>query len=110
MWSRPTGSFSVGAGFSNLENFVFTANVQKNNFLGLRNGCRGQRRWRQQGNFQIFDPYFLDTRFSCEWMPTASAVSSSRTSTNAAIPPLVATSTPRMTFASRSSTPSRTPD
>ena len=32
---KPTGSFSVGAGFSNLENFVFTANVQKNNFLGL---------------------------------------------------------------------------
>lgn len=64
---KPTGSFSVGAGFSNLENFVFTANVQKNNFLGLgytlaaAANVSGKR---QQGNFQIFDPYFLDTRFS----------------------------------------------
>ena len=32
---QPTGSFSVGMGFSNLENFVFTANIAKNNFLGL---------------------------------------------------------------------------
>jgi outer membrane protein insertion porin family len=59
---QPTGSFSVGAGFSNLENFVFTANVSKNNFLGLgyvmsvvanvSGSC-------QQGNLQLFDPYFL---------------------------------------------------
>ena len=26
---QPTGSFSVGMGFSNLENFVFTANIAK---------------------------------------------------------------------------------
>lgn len=64
---KPTGSFSVGAGFSNLENFVFTANVQKNNFLGLGYTLAAAANLsgkRQQGNFQIFDPYFLDSRFS----------------------------------------------
>jgi len=64
---RPTGSFSVGAGFSNLENFVFTANVSKNNFLGLgyiMSAAANVSGKRQQGNFQIFDPYFLDSRWT----------------------------------------------
>ncbi len=64
---RPTGSFSVGAGFSNLENFVFTANVSKNNFLGLgyiMSAAANISGKRQQGNFQIFDPYFLDSRWT----------------------------------------------
>ena len=64
---QPTGSFSVGAGFSNLENFVFTANVSKNNFLGLgyiMSSAANVSSKRQQGNFQIFDPYFLDSRWT----------------------------------------------
>src|SRR5262249_52063298 len=32
---RPTGTFSLGLGYSNLESLVLTFNVQKNNFLGL---------------------------------------------------------------------------
>jgi len=35
---RPTGSLSVGAGFSSVENFIFTASISQNNLFG-----RGQR-------------------------------------------------------------------
>ena len=64
---KPTGSFSVGAGFSNLENFVFTANISKNNFLGLgyvMSVAANVSSARQQGNLQLFDPYFLDSRWT----------------------------------------------
>jgi outer membrane protein insertion porin family len=64
---QPTGSFSVGAGFSNLENFVFTANVSKNNFLGfgyIMSAAANLSSLRQQGNVQLFDPYFLDSRWT----------------------------------------------
>ena len=64
---QPTGSFSVGAGFSNLENFVFTANISKNNFLGLgyiMSLAANVSGTRQQGNLQIYDPYFLDSRWT----------------------------------------------
>ncbi len=64
---QPTGSFSVGAGFSSLENFVFTANVSKNNFLGLgyvMSAAANVSQRRQQWNLRLFDPYFLDTRWT----------------------------------------------
>lgn len=64
---QPTGSFSVGAGFSNIENFMFTMNVSKNNFLGLgyvMSTAAQLSRQRQQWNLQLFDPYFLDTRWT----------------------------------------------
>ncbi len=74
---QPTGSFSVGAGFSNIENFVFTLNVSKNNFLGLgyiMSAAANVSRARQQGNLQLFDPYFLDSR----WTLRLSAYSTSQ--------------------------------
>ncbi|NOY27877.1 MAG: outer membrane protein assembly factor BamA [Oligoflexia bacterium] len=64
---QPTGTFSVGAGFSNLENFVFTMNVSKNNFLGrgyVMSAAINASGKRQQGNLQLFDPYFLDSRWT----------------------------------------------
>ena len=64
---QPTGSFSVGAGFSNLENFVFTTNISKNNFLGLgyvMSAAVNASRRRQQVNLQLFDPHFLDSRWT----------------------------------------------
>jgi len=64
---QPTGSFSVGAGFSNLENFVFTTNVSKNNFLGrgyVMSAAINASQRRQQGNIQLFDPHFLDSRWT----------------------------------------------
>lgn len=61
---RTTGTFQVGAGFSSVDNFITTAQISKDNFLG-----RGQRlsvnasfssiRTMFQGSF--FEPYFLDT-------------------------------------------------
>jgi len=65
--SQPTGSFSIGAGFSSIENFMFTANVQKNNFLGLGYVMAAAAQisgFRQSANFNIFDPYFLDSRWT----------------------------------------------
>jgi outer membrane protein insertion porin family len=64
---QPTGSFSLGMGYSNLESFVLTANVQKNNFLGLGYVMSAAINWsrlRRQGNVSFFDPYFLDSRWS----------------------------------------------
>ena len=64
---QPTGSFSVGAGFSNLENFMFNANISKNNFLGrgyTMSIAANLSSVRQQGNLQIYDPYFLDSRWT----------------------------------------------
>ena len=65
--SQPTGSFSIGAGFSSIENFMFTAQVQKNNFLGLgyiMAASANVSGMRQMANFNIFDPYFLDSRWT----------------------------------------------
>ncbi len=69
---KPTGSFSLGAGFSSLESFIFTASVQKDNFLGY--GIRGSvsaniSKLRQEFNVSMSDRYFFDTR----WIFSASA-------------------------------------
>jgi len=64
---QPTGSFSVGAGFSNIENFMLTMNVSKNNFMGLgyvMSAMANVSRRRQQWNLQLYDPYFLDSRWT----------------------------------------------
>ena len=89
---KPTGTFSLGAGFSSVESFVFTANVSRANFLGLgytmaltanlslgrnlreRGFFRGENS-QQQISFQLFDPYFLDTR----WTGAISVFSINRT-------------------------------
>lgn len=63
---KPTGTFSVGAGYSSAESFLFTASVSKNNFLGrgifgsLNAEVSGKR---QQFSFQYTDPYFLDSNW-----------------------------------------------
>jgi len=61
---RPTGSLSVGAGFSSVENFVFTASISQNNLFG-----RGQRlafttslsSIRTDFNLGFTDPRIFDT-------------------------------------------------
>jgi len=81
---KPTGTFSIGAGFSSVESFVFTANISRANFLGLgytmalsanislgknlkeRGFFQGENS-QQQVSFQIFDPYFLDTRWTASF-------------------------------------------
>lgn len=69
---KPTGTFSVGAGYSSSESFLFTASVAKNNFFGL--GISGSisaevSGKRQQFTAQMTDPYFLDTN----WIFSANA-------------------------------------
>jgi outer membrane protein insertion porin family len=63
---KSTGTFSVGAGFSSSESFLFTASISKTNFLGL--GISGSVNAefsgrRQQFSFNYVDPYFLDTNW-----------------------------------------------
>jgi outer membrane protein insertion porin family len=64
---RPTGSFSIGAGYGSADSFLFTANIQKSNFLGLGYimSLAGNFSARtKQGNLSFYDPYFLDTRWT----------------------------------------------
>lgn len=64
---RPTGTFQVGAGFSSIENFIATAQVQQANLFGngqslaLNAQVSGLR---QLVNIRYFEPYFLDSRFN----------------------------------------------
>ncbi len=64
---RPTGSFSVGAGYGSADSFLLTANIQKANFLGLGwvVSLAGNISARtKQGNISFFDPHFLDTQWT----------------------------------------------
>ncbi len=61
---KPTGTFSIGAGFSSVEKFIFTASIAKENFLGY--GISGQFATELSSKRQLFilsfeDPYFLDS-------------------------------------------------
>ncbi len=64
---RATGTFQIGAGFSSAENFIATAQISQENFLG-----RGQSvalsaqisSLRQLFQLRFTEPYFLDTRWS----------------------------------------------
>lgn len=63
---KPTGTFSIGAGFSSAENFIFTASIAKDNFFGY--GISGQFSTELSSKRQLFilsfeDPYFLDSNW-----------------------------------------------
>lgn len=61
-----TGSFSIGAGFSTLESFIFTATIQKENFFGrgLSGGVSANiSKLRQNFMIQMSDRYFLDSNW-----------------------------------------------
>lgn len=64
---RPTGTFQVGVGFSSIENFIATAQVQQANFFGHGQNVSLQAQLstlRQQVNIQFVEPYFLGSKFS----------------------------------------------
>jgi len=64
---RPTGSFSVGAGYGSADSFLFTANIQKANFMGLgyTMSLAGNFSARtQQANLSFEDPHFLDSSWT----------------------------------------------
>lgn len=63
---KNTGTFSIGAGFSTLESFIFTATIQKENFFGL--GWSGGvsaniSKLRQDFIVSMSDRYFLDSNW-----------------------------------------------
>ncbi len=64
---RPTGSFSVGAGYGSADSFLFSANIQKSNFLGLGYlmSLAGNFSSRtKQANLSFEDPHFLDSSWT----------------------------------------------
>lgn len=64
---KPTGTFQVGAGFSSIESFIATAQVQQANLFGNGQSLSLQAQisgLRQLIDIRYFEPYFLDTNFS----------------------------------------------
>ncbi|HSC89542.1 MAG TPA: outer membrane protein assembly factor BamA [Polyangiaceae bacterium] len=64
---KPTGTFQVGAGFSSIENFIATAQVQQANLFGNGQNISLQAQIsgiRQLINLRFVEPYFLESRFS----------------------------------------------
>jgi outer membrane protein insertion porin family len=63
---KATGTFQVGLGFSNVENFIFTAQIAQNNLLGWGQTASLSAQissLRSFFQFSYFDPYFLDTNY-----------------------------------------------
>src|SRR5580658_712487 len=61
---KPTGTFQIGAGFSSIESFIATAQVQQANLFGNGQALALQAQLsslRQLVTLRFFEPYFLDT-------------------------------------------------
>lgn len=64
---RPTGTFQVGAGFSSIENFIATAQIQQANLFGNGQSLALQAQisgLRQLVSIRFFEPYFFDSDWS----------------------------------------------
>ncbi|HEY1956256.1 MAG TPA: outer membrane protein assembly factor BamA [Polyangiaceae bacterium] len=64
---RPTGTFQIGAGFSSIESFIATAQVQQANLFGNGTSLALQAQvsgLRQIISLRYFEPYFFDTDWS----------------------------------------------
>ncbi|KAB0665127.1 outer membrane protein assembly factor BamA [Oryzomonas japonica] len=64
---KPTGSFSIGGGYSSLDGIIGQGSVQQSNFLGL--GLKANVSGSIGGKSQTYslgltDPYFLDTKWT----------------------------------------------
>lgn len=64
---KPTGTFSIGAGYSSLDGVIGQGSVQQSNFLGLglklqASASLGAKS--QTYNLGLTDPYFLDSRWT----------------------------------------------
>ena len=61
---KPTGTFQVGAGFSSIESFIATAQVQQANLFGNGQSVALQAQvsaLRQLITLRFYEPYFLDS-------------------------------------------------
>lgn len=64
---RPTGTFQIGAGFSSIESFIATAQVQQANLFGNGQSLSLQAQisgLRQLVDIRFFEPYLFDSDFS----------------------------------------------
>ena len=64
---KPTGTFQIGAGFSSIESFIATAQVQQANLFGNGTSLALQAQvsgLRQIISLRYFEPYFFDTDWS----------------------------------------------
>ena len=67
---KSTGTFQIGAGFSSVENFIATAQVSQNNFLGNGQSLSLSMQLsfgdfaRQLATFSFFEPYLFDTQWA----------------------------------------------
>ena len=64
---RPTGTFQVGAGFSSIESFIATAQVQQANLFGRGQSLQLQAQvsgLRQIVSLRFFEPYLFDSDWS----------------------------------------------
>jgi outer membrane protein insertion porin family len=64
---KPTGTFSIGAGYSSLDGLIGQGSVQQANFLGLglkANVSASLGKKSSTYNIGITDPYFLDTKWT----------------------------------------------
>ena len=64
---RPTGTFQIGAGFSSIESFIATAQIQQANLFGNGQSLALQAQvsgLRQIISLRFFEPYFFDTDWS----------------------------------------------
>ncbi|SNB45009.1 outer membrane protein assembly factor BamA [Geobacter sp. DSM 9736] len=64
---KPTGTFSIGGGYSSLDGIIGQGSIQQANFLGLGlklNAAASIGGKSQTYNLGLTDPYFLDTRWT----------------------------------------------
>ena len=64
---KPTGTFQIGAGFSSIESFIGTAQVQQANLFGNGQSLALQAQisgLRALVDVRFYEPYFLDSPFS----------------------------------------------
>jgi outer membrane protein insertion porin family len=67
---KPTGTFQIGAGFSSIESFIATAQVQQANLFGNGQSLALQAQisgLRQLIDLRLYEPYFLDSVFSASF-------------------------------------------
>ncbi|MBJ6801687.1 outer membrane protein assembly factor BamA [Geomonas sp. Red259] len=64
---KPTGTFSIGAGYSSLDGIIGQGSVQQANFLGLglkATAAASLGSKSQTYNLGLTDPYFMDTKWT----------------------------------------------
>jgi outer membrane protein insertion porin family len=78
---KSTGTFQVGAGFSNAESVIFNGQISYNNFFGLGTTVSGSAQlsnFRRIFDFRFIDPYFIENMLGQPLTLSLSAYNTSR--------------------------------